>query len=545
MFRDGLLFSSLILRTLVSSVVDRIRAHGWAVWSFRVAPVVAIYALFVVTGIRGVDFGYHWDEGEAQMVPVRNMIATGLLMPRASGYPSFSKWLTLQPTIPVGVKTAVVKKGDPRAVQAAMLAKFDEPTFILTVRRWYVIFSALAIVWVWAAVLALRRPYWEAAAAAACIGFSWEFAYHARWVAVDCPLVQFSALTLFMLALYFRDRRTVWLYAAAGAAGFATGTKYQGVMLLLSVLIAGAWTMPVRPVGRQVVRIAALSALAAVAFFITTPNAIFEPFNTVEELIRIARYYEAGHWGHTVTGMGQHLRLVMLYLSFSLLSPYQGIAVALLVCVVAGVVFWVRSDRQVGVTLVCFPIAFLLLFCFKYRAMIVRNYLLVIPFLAVFAARGLSGLGQLLPRWWLRWILAGAAVVAFVANGVWLVSAAESIRRHDPDGDLLNALAYVSKHPRTRFRLSPTVMAFAKAKKYPIPPNAQAEGKGADQIVFFPRADAPDTFVWRTNDPWFTKAVFGPREVNFNWYSTWMARDRIVIMTTNKAKTTTGAPLVK
>jgi hypothetical protein len=87
-------------------------------------------------------------------------------------------------------------------------------------------------------------------------------------------------------------------------------------------------------------------------------------------------------------------------------------------------------------------------------------------------------------------------------------------------------------------------MELVKQYKLTTPANAQAEAAGAQQIVFFPRADAPDTFVWRTNDPWFTKAVFGSREVNFNWYATWMARDRIVIMTMDKAKTTAGNPLV-
>ena len=252
---------------------------------------------------------------------------------------------------------------------------------------------------------------------------------------------------------------------------------------------------------RQAVRIAGLSALAVAAFLITTPNALYEPFATVEELVRIGRYYEAGHWGHTVTGPWHHLKLVFLYLSVSLLSPYQPIAIALFVCTVAGAIFWVRSDRRLGAVLVFFPITFLLLFCFKYRAMIVRNYLLVLPFFAVFAARGLSGLGGLLPRPWLRWILAGAAAVAFVAGGVWLVSAAESIRHVDPKADLGRALTYVSKHPRTRFRLSPHVMELVKQYKLTTPANAQAEAAGAQQIVLFPRADAPDTFVWRTNDP--------------------------------------------
>jgi 4-amino-4-deoxy-L-arabinose transferase-like glycosyltransferase len=507
--------------------------------------MAAIFSLFIVTGIRGVDFGYHWDEGGAQIAPVQEMVSTGFLFPHASGYPGFSKWLTLMPTVPVGIKAAIEKKGDPRLVQAAMLATVNGPGFLLTARRLYVVFSAFAIIWIWAAALALRRPWWEATVAAACVGLSWEFAYHARFVATDCPLVQFSALTLFMLALYFRGRRPLWLYAAAVAAGFATGAKYQGVVLVLPILLAGVLTMPTGAVGgRLTLRLVALCAVAFSAFLITTPETVIQPFANWEELLRIAQYYEAGHFGYTVSNTWQHLRLVLIYLSVSLLSPYQAVALALFASAVVGAVFWIRSDRRLGVVLVCFPIAFLLFFCAKYRVMIVRNYLLVAPFLALFAARGLSELGGLLPRRWLRFSLVGAVAVAFVAGGVWLISASESIRHADRKDEVRSAIDYIGKHPNTRFRLSPQVTALAMQQKLPMPPNARA-APGAEQVVFFPRAEGTDVFHWQANDPWLTKAIFGPREINFNWYSTWEGPDRVVVMTTEKAKAAAGVSFVK
>jgi hypothetical protein len=501
----------------------------------RALPMAAVFVVFVVSGVRGVDFGIHWDEDEAQMKPVRDMISTGILMPRASGYPSFSKFITLQPTLPTGIKTWVKTKGNPRAVQAAMLAKFDEPTFKLTVRRFYVVVSALTIIWVWAAVLALRRPWWEAAAAAAAVGLCWEFAYHARWVATDCPLVQFSALTLLMLALYFRTRKPAWLYAAAVAAGLATGTKYQGIVLLVPLVLAGALTQPLRPLRRQIFRAAALPAVAFAAFLVTTPNLIYEPFGTVEEFQRIAKYYETGHWGYSVSGAGQHFKLVLIYLSVSFFSPFTAVAVAMFACTLVGAVILVRSDRRLGAVLVCLPIVLLLMFCGRYRAMIIRNYLLIAPFLALFAARGLSEIGARFPRRWLRYVLAGATTFAFVAGGVWLIIAGESIRHPDPNDQVRRAIAYVGKHPRKRFKLSPQVTAIAKAQKFPIPANAQAE-TGADQMVLFLRAEGGDLFARRTNDPWLFKAVFGPHDVNLNWYSTWNASDRVVVMTVEKAK---------
>jgi 4-amino-4-deoxy-L-arabinose transferase-like glycosyltransferase len=508
-----------------------------------VLPLAVIVCVFIGSGWRGIDFGYHWDEGDAQILPVQNMVSSGLVFPRASGYPGFSKWLTLMPAVPVGVKAAVVNKGDPRLVQAAMLAKVTGPTFILTARRLYVIFSALAIVWVWAAAIALRRTWWEAAAAAACLGLSWEYAFHSRFVATDCPLVQFTALTVFMLGLYFRERRTLWIYLAAVGAGFATGAKYQGVILLLPVVLASVLTLPVRPLGRQIFRILTLPLIAFAAFLVTTPETIIEPFANWEELLRIARYYEAGHWGYTVTGMGQHLRLVLLFLSVSFLSPFKVVALILFACAVAGAALWIRSDRRVGIVFVCFPIAFLLFFCFKYRAMIIRNYLLVGPFLALFAARGLTELGGLLPRRWLRFSLAGAATPAFAAGAAWLIYAGETIRYPDQKEEVRSALAYVAKRPATKFKLSAQVTALAKVQKLPLPPNVRVPGP-PDQVVFFPRSEGGDVFHWKTNDPWLTKATFGPQDVDYNWYSTWAGPDRVVIMTAEKAKAT-GVPFVK
>jgi hypothetical protein len=509
-------------------------------------PMAAIFSLFVVTGFRGVDFGYHWDEVEAQIKPVQQMVSTGLLFPRASGYPGFSKWLTLLPAVPVGLKAVIDNKSDPRLVQAAMLAKVDGPGFLLTARRLYIVFSAFAIVCVWAAALSLRRPWWEATVAAAGVGLSWEYAYHARWVATDCPLVVFSALTLFMLALYFRGQRSLWLYAAAVAAGFATGAKYQGVVLIVPVLLAGVLTMPSgRAGGHLTLRLVALCAVAFAAFLITTPETVIDPFANWEELLRISQYYETGHFGYTVSGAWQHLWLVLIYLSVSFFSPYKAVALALFASAVAGAACYVRSDRRLGVVLVCFPIVFLLFFCGKYHTMIVRNYLLVAPFLALFAARGLYEIGTRLPRWWLRWSLAGLVAVAFLGGGAWwLIFASQSVRHRNPEEEVRDALAYVGKHPRTRFELSPRVTSLAKLQQLPVPPNAQAAAD-ADEVVFFPRAEGIDIFHWKTNDPWLTKAVFGPLEVNFNWYSTWQGPDRVVVMTKDKAELAAGVWFVK
>ena len=141
--------------------------NRWARRLLLIAPALALVAFFTITGIRGVDFGEHWDEVEWQIQPVRDMVNSGILLPRASLYPSFGKWLTLLPAIPPGIRVAVKKGSSARDVQGAMIATVNPPSYLLTVRCVYIFFSALAIAWVYGAALALRRPWWEAFIAAA------------------------------------------------------------------------------------------------------------------------------------------------------------------------------------------------------------------------------------------------------------------------------------------------------------------------------------------------------------------------------------------
>jgi Dolichyl-phosphate-mannose-protein mannosyltransferase len=528
--------------------LEWVRSRRWARSLLLGAPVVALMLLFTVTGIRGVDFGFHWDEVGWQIQPVREMVSTGILLPHATIYPAFSKWLVLSAALPSGLQAALQMGINPRRIQAAMLAAIDAPNFLLTVRSVFIAFSSLSILWVYAAALALRRAWWEAVVAAACMALSWEFAYHARWVATDCVLVQFSALTLFMLALFHRARKPLWLYAAAIAAGLGSGAKFQGVLLLVPVIVSSLMisrheSTPFPELRRHARRLLALGVVAVAAYLITTPATLLEPFAFFEQLHFISAYYARGHYGHSVSSVWEHWRVVLTYFAIAYFSPWRVPAALLFASAVLGAILWIRSDRWTGVVFVCFPIAFLTFFCFNYLAVLVRNYLLIGPFLAFLAARGIAEVVDRLSRPWARWLLAAALAVLFVAQAAWLIRAGESIRHLDPNAYVREALGYVARHSDTRFLLSSRVRALAAAQHLTLPPNI-ADRADAQSLVFFAIAEGPSSPDWKTNDPWLAQGVFGPLEMNFDWYSGWSGHDRVVILSKAKAKAT-GAPLAR
>jgi 4-amino-4-deoxy-L-arabinose transferase-like glycosyltransferase len=502
----------------------------------KVAPATLAFAfalLFVVTGLRGVDFGNQWDEVEWHLQPTRDMVASGVLLPHAYIYPALSKWLVLMPAVPSGVIAALAANGDPHAIQAAMKTALDGADYLLSARRIFVVTSAFTILWVFGAAVALRRPRWEAVVAAASIALSWEFVYQARWVANDCPLTQFAALTLFLLALFHRTRRAAWLYGAAIAVGLGTGAKYPGVILLLPVLGASFLTR-LRP-SAQGLRLVALSAVAFAAYLVTTPGTLLEPFKFIEDGRRISSAYQGGHFGYSVAPGWPHARIALEYLALSFFSPFKVVSLLVFTAALGGAVTWMRSDRGASAVLVGFPAVFLVFFCCKYNVAIVRNYLFLTPFIAILAARGMGELAARVPHVGARTALGAALVAIALVQAAWLVRAAESIRHFDPPTYARDAFAYVGAHAGTRFRVAPDVRALAAEQHVALPPNVVDAPEG-DDVVFFARADGPPPRRWITNDPWLTEAVFGPGELNFNWYSTWDGRDRIVVMTLEKAR---------
>lgn len=512
------------------------RARPWVLRALLVLPALVLVAIFEVSGLRGVNFGYHWDEAGWHLDPGHNMVETGVFLPKSYIYPSFDKWLVVLPAVPRGLREAWVD-GGPLAIQAAMLSTMNAPGYKLDVRGVFVVVSSLAILWVYGAALALRHKQWEACLAAAGLGLSWQFEYHSRWAVTDCILVQFSALTVFLIALFQRTGKPRWLYAAAVSAGMSFGTKYTGIFLFAPLLLAGFYALPWNAYRAQAKRAFTLLTIALVVFVVTTPAAVLDPFMFFTETHGISRYYMHSHGGYTAKSGWDHARIVLNFLSLAFYSPWMVAAVALFCATVLGAISWARKDWRMASLLVAFPLSFLVLFCARYRVVVVRNYLFLTPFFALLLARGVSDFVAWLPRRWMRMPVFAALGALYVAQAVWLITSGESIRHFDENAYVRQALAYVSAHASTQFRVSGKVRASARQQKLALPSNV-VEAPAGDQVIYWGQAEGPNPWHMRVNDPFLTKAVFGPREMDFNWYSTWEGADHLVVMDRQKASST-------
>jgi hypothetical protein len=220
---------------------------------------------------------------------------------------------------------------------------------------------------------------------------------------------------------------------------------------------------------------------------------------------------------------------VLEYFALAVGSPYPGIAAAAFACAVAGAVALVRSSRTTAAVVLSFPAAYLAFFCL-YPVMIPRNYLVLVPFFAVLVARGGATLLDRVPWRPVCAALGAAAVAALLANAAWLALAAASIRDHRDHPPLRPVLAWVRDHPDTRFAVSAGLRrALSRTALAGLPNVVDGPPWQADRAIFLASEQYARVLGarpgFRLTDTWF-----GPYEVNFDFYPSWLGSDRVVVM---------------
>ena len=508
-------------------------------WLLLLLPL----SLFLWTGQRGLDYGEHWDEA-FQIQMVQHSVQEETLLPDWYNYPSVSYWLSLAALTPELLKADWSEIGThgPLAVgapikgsasaQAQLLEATRAPSFLLRMRMLFLCVSALSILGVFCAV---RRTAgnWEALFAASLIATSFELAYHSRWVAPDAVLTGVVALSLAALLKIYRSGGS--LVCLGLLAGIATGTKYTAGLLLLPLLFAWWRTAP----ERQPKRLFAALASFLGAFLVTTPGALLQPVRFWRDVaFERFHYGEAGHYGFTVEPGWEHLSLSLRWLSSDLGSPFTPWALFITFLVLVGAVSSWRRDKTEATLILIFPLAWLLFFSTQ-KVLFVRNLLPLAPSFALLAARGLSYISQSFPGR-AKAIPVALSAGLLVANASWLYTASDSIIRKNQGEDsstseLLSWLA-TERDDRSVFLSEALARELYEELGQHLPPGCTADpNKETELAAFRPSEVALGAFpgdptgTLRSNLPGSLVASFGPKEVNWEWYTTWR-EPRIVVI---------------
>jgi hypothetical protein len=167
------------------------------------------------------------------------------------------------------------------------------------------------------------------------------------------------------------------------------------------------------------------------------------------------------------------------------------------------------------------------------KVMIVRNLLLVGPFLAIVAARGVRTALSLVKFRALRWAMVAVVGVALAVNANWLYQAALSIPRYTPKVALEDFAQYLKAQPTRQVYASRNVRNSLKKLKLDSARLAETP-KDAQELAFYPD-DWADFVTRPSNVPRFAYTWFGPFEVNWNYQTNWAGSNRIVLVSAKRA----------
>ena len=510
--------------------------------------LIAALAISIVTGLRGIDFGYHWDEPRITDSVV-DAYRTGVFLPRWYSYPSLSfdvAMATAAPDAVAAARAAPPQTADSGSIKDVIANAIDKTRLLLRLRVVFLVLTLLAAVWAFLAARQLLASPLEAALASLLLLSSWEIAYHARWVAPDGLMMSAAAFAILLMARSLNAPNPKWwLRAAAVAVGICTAAKYPGG-ILLPFLLYVVFCRRDTVTGRNAYIEAII--IAAATFLLLTPGAIAEPMHFIRDIRgEIIHYKVHGHGVNNVASFAEHMRLLGEYLGLLAFSTYPAFALIVAPLALIGAAHFARTQPRAAVLMAVLPLLYVLYFATQ-KVMIVRNSLFVFPFVAILAARGAAvviGALRLRPLQ----AAAGTALLAGVAfNFVWLARAGESIASRKAINPQADIIEWLRSNPNTTFALSPKAPAALGAQ----PPSdvANLRADGADEVIYhsdevqalyFDEA-AASKVTGVCNRLGVYRTVSGPADLNWDYYPTWKGEPRFLAVTTATARTL-GVPL--
>lgn len=534
-------------RGLVAAFERWTTAAGRAVgrlasWASSPRPAIGLLVILIagsfVIGEMGIDFGGHWDEWY-HTTGIADCLNRLSPMPKEVSYggPYFTlgfpvilvdEWRHL-----VDFVSEIGKQPLDKALtvypsvlrfQAAALALVSTSGYVLQVRSVFLALTTLSALWMFVSVLrAWPRRTGAALAAAAFMALSWELGYHARWLAIDSVIAQVAALELFLFIGTWRastsERAVGWYCATAAAAGAVFACKITGLFAMLPVGLT-ALLLP-RP--WRVWKRLALALLGGVTFLVTafllSPEFFLQPLQFLYVFTGGTAVYNSvpPTYSYYVTPT-EHVWRTLLWFAGAVASPFRPVAFAFTAIALLGLANLLRGrDRRMTLIWLTFPAALVFVFS-RNRMMVVRQFLMCMPIMALCFARGSMVAWDFLRRQKRVWggAFAAAVVGGMVANAIFEAARATEVTHDPPEHVTLSAAADLLRN-REGVRMSQPVFERLRPHlggAYTCHPAVPSDKKVKHLVAAW--AEYP----WMSNRLGYFRHVYGAPEVNADYYAT-------------------------
>ena len=516
--------------------------------SLAIVLVIIFAAVFLYCAISSVHFGTHWDEA-SNIKPVQKMLTSGVLLPGYYNYPSLIYYIGLLTALTHAPDTAGADTLAAMQLQLAEIA--GSSAFKHQLREVFAVLTASTALFVILAARAAGTGWLAAAVSGAIVLSSFQVFYHSRWIAPDCLVMLTAAMTIASALWAIRNKRLVPLLLTAMSAGLATAAKYPAGVLLLLPLFAATCASDVPS------RAARVLVVFAATYLVVTPGTVLEPAQFVTDVLgEMDGYRRLGHYTYTVDPGLPLLGRIVDFLAFRLASPHEVISLLVLTATIVGVAAAWRRDWRVAVLLAATPVVYIIYFATG-RVLIVRNLLILVPFIAILTAITVDTLASSFRSRATRAGIPFAVAALLALNWPTLLQATKSVRDFDPEGWRQSLLTYITAHPNRRFAASPQVSALltsattqsmllhapedADTYLYFMREHIRAYGVGPGSVGC-PGEPCSLPLASITNCRNTYTVIVGPDDIDLDYYPTWTGLPRIVSVDAGTARLLTGLP---
>jgi 4-amino-4-deoxy-L-arabinose transferase-like glycosyltransferase len=507
---------------------------------FYLVAILLAFFLALYFGVRGVDYGAQWDPNNIKGL-VNKYVRTGNILPGEYVYPPGSSYIAATTLIPYALPLLKSYGLNWTPTQHYLLETVlpnSNLNFLLNLRSTFVFFTMLGVIWV--GMAAGRRSWLAGVVAAFALGLSWEVSYQSRILHPDGPNMAFVALAILfaMLGYYIEQSRrgSVWFVLAVLAVAAATATKYTSGFSLFIVLVLAFAKLRERGLAPLAIagRLAALAAIYAGGFLLLVPGAILERDTFIRNLQFAQRIYAGGYGLQTVNAGWDYFSRELTYLFQAAFSHSRVLAVVVPILWLVGAYSLLRSkenkERWLGYALFVVPLVYIL-YLSTNRALFVRNLLIVFPSIAILAGFGFTWLlNRLSARPALRYALIAAVLAVAAYNIYWLNYTVQTIRTRHTDAFAAQAVAAITAQSDKLIYVTPVAHRLLGERS--LPSNATLNYSDTIDLVLFAfRGDTrdEDEAGWPVNFPGASPRIFGPLELNFDWYAAWPGAERLVL----------------
>ena len=504
-------------------------------------------ATFIVYSIKGVDFGTHADEMKL-INSVANTIKTGTVLPGWYNYPSLSYLIILFTAfIDFFVKIFIFKDVIlPHLDWVGLSQVSDEfANYILTddfklhIRILYIFITSFTSYFVMKSIRLLGGNWIAAALGGACILASFQIFYHSRWIAPDTLTMFTGSLTLFSCLKAYEFRNTKNIVIATVCAGLAVSAKYPAGVFILFPLYLATQT----PEKKKHIYLVLISFITTI--IIVTPGIILQPITFVRDVYGEMWHYKfTGMFNWTLKPGLTHLLRILDFITFRLFSQNNILSVILLVIAIGGL--WFQSQKKKLFFIVFIPVFYIYYFSSQ-TLMIVRNLLVLSPFIAVWIGLGLDGIMNVISRYRITYLLPLLLGIGLLYNQQHFIKTTETLNDTDVNIWQEQITKFISDHANYRIGASEQVIQLLNANG-DFDVNSLSSLEDADIYLFnleesfqlmvpeIPQKGRsfPVTSKFCANFRDAYSVIAGPNEIDSDYYPFWTGKNRILAIKFDK-----------